>query len=135
MKAVHQLARLRLEQAQVAHGGRVFQVGQQRLGPVFSQGIEFAVQGIEHGRRGSRGQSHGRFEAAMRADRRSLQLLFGQREAAPQVSESVLEVRQMLARHQVDGGELLQILEPFIARRVVPYVCPRSHRGAPWHAC
>ncbi len=54
----------------------------------------------------------------MRADRRRLQFLLGEREAALQPAKPVLEVRQVLARHQVDGGKLLQVLEPLVAHEL-----------------
>ena len=91
---------------------------EQRLRPVLDQLVQLAVQGVEHRRRGSRWRFRARLEIAVRADRRGIQFLLGEREAALQPRQPVLEVRQVLARHKVDGGELLQDLEPFIAHEL-----------------
>jgi hypothetical protein len=54
-EAVHELAQLRLEQAQVVLGSRVLEIGKQRLDPVPHQLVEFAVQAVEqYTRRGGR---------------------------------------------------------------------------------
>ena len=46
---VHQLPGLGLEQVEVAAGGRVLQVGQQRLGPVLEEIIQLRVDSFELG--------------------------------------------------------------------------------------
>ena len=54
----------------------------------------------------------------MRTDRRGIQFLLREREAALQSGKPVLEVGELLARHQVDSGELLQALEPLVAHEL-----------------
>src|SRR5256885_953121 len=67
---------------QVALRGRVFQVGQQRLRPIGYEGIQLVVQHVEHSAcRSSRRLTAGTV-GAVRANRRRVQFLLGEGEAA-----------------------------------------------------
>ena len=70
----------------------------------------------------------------MRADRRSNEVLLGEREAALQAGQAVLEIGQVLARHQVDGGEPREGLEPLVShQRALALVLVHAQSGPGVH--
>ena len=94
----------------------IVKVGEQCPRPVGEEPVEFVVElREERASRGAPCQFLGWPVPTMWADRRRIEFVPGEIEAALECGEAILELRQVPHRHEVDGRERSEPDEPLVA--------------------